>query len=353
MLRALALARRGAGRVSPNPLVGAVVAQEGKILGEGYHLFEKRDHAEVVALRRAGQAARGSDLYVNLEPCCHQGRTPPCSELILKSGIRRVFSGLRDPNPLVSGKGLQWLQAQGVLVHEGLCRQQAEVLNEKFLHFAVTGRPFVLLKLALSLDGRLATRSGDSQWITGSRSRAWSHRLRYEYDAILVGIHTVLHDDPSLDVRWKSRNAITKVVLDSRLRTPPGARLFESDDPVIIFHARGAARSQKEELQKRADLLAVPRREDRLSWKPILEELGRRRASSLLVEGGAQIAASLLKAGLVQKMNLFYGAKIIGSEGLPAVGSLAVQRLEQAIPLRIHRMRRLDSDVMVEAYLPA
>ena len=353
MLRALALARRGAGRVSPNPLVGAIVAREGRILGEGYHLFEKQDHAEVVALRQAGQAAKGADLYVNLEPCGHQGRTPPCSQLILKSGIRRVFAALRDPNPLVSGNGLQQLREQGVLVHEGLCRQQSEVLNEKFLHFAVSRRPFVLLKLALSLDGRLATGCGDSQWITGARSRQLSHRLRYEYDAILVGIHTVLQDDPSLDVRWRRRNSITKVVLDSQLRTPPDARLFDSGGPVIIFHHRDAARSRKAVLRKRADLLAVARQEDGLDWNAILGELGRIGVSSLMVEGGAQVAASLLKAGLAQKLNLFYGPKIIGCEGQPAVGSLPVQRLAQAIPARIHRVRRLDSDVLVEAYLQA
>ena len=351
MLRALALARRGAGRVSPNPLVGAVVAREGRILGEGYHLFEKRDHAEVAALGEAGQAARGADLYVNLEPCCHHGHTPPCSELILRSGIRRVFSALQDPNPLVAGKGSQALQSHGVVVHEGLCRQRAELLNEKFLHFARSGRPFVLLKLALSLDGCIATGTGDSQWISGTRSRSWSHRLRYEYDAVLVGINTVLQDNPSLNVRWHRRNGITKVVLDSQLRTPPNSHLFDSGDPVVVFHAQGADRYRQVSLSKRAELQAVPHDGQLLRWNPILAELGQRQLSSLIVEGGAQVAASVLKSQVVQKLNLFYGPKVIGSEGLPGVGPLDVRHLDQAFCVRINRIRRWDSDFMVEAYL--
>ena len=348
MKRAIALARRGVGRVSPNPLVGAVVVKDGRIVGEGYHLYEKKDHAEVVALESAGRQAAGASLYLNLEPCTHHGRTPPCVDRILEAGVREVFVAVRDPHPLAGEKGTEVLRKQGVCVHEGHCRQKAIRLNEKFFHFIQTGKPFVLLKLALTLDGKIAAGSGESQWITGNKARREAHRLRYEYDAILVGVETVLQDDPSLDVRWRRRNRISKVVLDSRVRTPLQARLFNSSDPVIIFRGRQASKERVEKLSERARLIAVSQRNGRLEWSHLLRKLGQLKITSLLIEGGARVAASALRAGIVQKISFFYGPKIIGGSGRSSIEDLGIEQLARAVKLRAIRLKRLAPDFMVE-----
>jgi diaminohydroxyphosphoribosylaminopyrimidine deaminase/5-amino-6-(5-phosphoribosylamino)uracil reductase len=390
MKRALGLARRGAGRVSPNPLVGAVVCRNGRIIGEGYHLYETRRHAEVVALDHAGSEAAGADLYVNLEPCCHHGRTPPCVDRIVSAGVRRVFVSIRDPNPQVNGKGVALLRQAGVEVIEGLCSQDAAVLNEKFLHFVRTGLPFVLLKLALSLDGRIATSSGDSRWITGPAARRHAHRLRFEYDAMLVGINTVLRDDPSLNVRWRRSKRVLRVILDSRLRTPPTARLFDSGDPVIIFHALDVDDTRAKHLAAKATLARAPVAQPSrlrssenaslpwtasetptpqsggdspwlrapsahlfLDWEFILSRLAEDYVTSLLIEGGGKVAASALRAGVVQKVNFLYAPKIIGAEGAPGVGDLGMACLAQALELDRLKVRLLPPDVLVEAYFRA
>lgn len=351
MRRALALARRGAGRTSPNPLVGAVVVKDGQIAGEGYHVYEKRDHAEALALLRAGPRAAGAGLYVNLEPCCHQGRTSPCVDRIVEAGISEVFVGAGDPNPLVGGKGLQKLREHGIRVHEGPCRPEASRLNEKFFHFMGTGCPFVLLKLALTLDGKIATRTGESQWITGEAARAETHRLRYEYDAVLVGIHTILSDDPLLTVRWKRTKPTTKIILDSLLRTPPTARVFETPDRVVIFHAFQAPEARVRALAAKATLLAVPGQDGMLCWEAILRRLGELSVTSVVVEGGGRVAASALRAGIVQKVNFFYAPRIIGGDGTPGIEPLNVNRLEDALNLHDIKLRPIGNDFLVEGYL--
>lgn len=350
MERALELARQGAGKVSPNPLVGCVIARQGRIVGEGYHLFARRRHAEVVALSEAGGKARGSDLYVTLEPCSHRGRTPACVDRIIAAGVRRIFFSLIDPDPRVSGSGVARLRQAGLEVHEGLGAEAAAQLNEKFLHFARHGTPFVLLKLALSLDGKIATRQGESQWITGPETGQRNQQLRFEYDAILVGISTVLKDDPSLNVRWRRPGSIQKVVLDAGLRTPPSSRLFRSGDPVWIFHGPDAKTTGLESTGAR--LRTVQRIPYGLDWTEILSELGRAGVTSLIVEGGSQVAASALATASVQKVAFFYGAKIIGSEGLAGVGALGISTLTEAISLRRTRVTALGRDLLVEAYLP-
>ncbi len=351
MERAIVLACRGMGRVSPNPLVGAVVVNDGVSVGEGYHIFERRQHAEIVAIGRAGGRARGATLYVNLEPCSHHGRTPPCVDRIVESGLREVFVATLDPNPLGSGKGIRRLREKGVRVDVGLCQQKATHLNEKFFHFVSQRRPFVLLKLALTLDGRIAAPEGDSKWITASRARRYAHRLRYEYDALLVGVHTVLRDDPSLDVRWIRRKPITRVILDSRLRTPPDAKVFQATDPVIIFHGDPISQSRIKPLAEKATLACVGKRENLLDWSEILAYLERAHITGLLIEGGGQVAASALRAGIVQKIAFFYGPKIVGANGIGGIADLGVHRLQQALQLHDLRLRRLSPDFLVEGYL--
>lgn len=352
MQRALSLARRGHGRVSPNPMVGAVVVSEGHVVGAGYHRYAQRSHAEVLALDEAGTAARGADLYVTLEPCCHWGRTPPCAEKIVRSGIRRVFVAVVDPNPEVSGGGIEYLRAQGVEVQVGLCEREATRLNEIFFHFVRTGRPYVLLKLALSLDGRLATATGDSKWITGTESRKLVHRLRFDSDAILIGRQTAVQDDPSLAVRGRSRNSITKVILDSDLKLSPAAKLFESGDPVVIFHRQDVDIERIKALSATATLIQVGERAGRLDWNEILERLAERSITSVMVEGGGEIAGTLLRGGLVDRLYLFYGPAIIGDQGVPGFADLKLSLLSDAPRIEILRLRRLGSDFLVEGRIP-
>ncbi len=351
MKRALHLARRGAGRASPNPMVGAVVVRDGEIVGEGSHVFSKRDHAEAIALHDAGNRARGADLFLNLEPCSHTGRTSPCVERIIRAGIKAVHVATRDPNPRVNGKGVERLEAAGIAVQEGLCEAEATRLNEAFFHLVQTGKPFVTLKLALSLDGRIATSTGSSKWITGDKARRIVHRLRYEHDAILVGIGTVVQDDPSLDVRGRRKNRIVKMVLDSELRTKPGARLFRSGDPVVIFHSDKASETGGGGLSKAAALVGVARGSDGLEWAEILKGTGQRGLNSLLIEGGGTVAASALRAGAVQRMLLFYAPRIIGGDGLPGFGPLGVKSLEKAFRVNLTQIRRLGEDFLLEARL--
>jgi diaminohydroxyphosphoribosylaminopyrimidine deaminase/5-amino-6-(5-phosphoribosylamino)uracil reductase len=351
MRRALRLAARGYGRTNPNPMVGAVVVKSGEIVGEGYHIYAKQDHAEVIALRRAGRRARGADLYVTLEPCSHFGRTPPCVERIESAGIRRVLVAVEDPNPLVQGKGIRHLKDRGIQVEVGLCREEAARLNAAFFHFIVHRRPYVTLKLAMTLDGKIATRTGDSQWITGSRARHLVHRLRYGADAILVGIGTVRRDDPSLDVRWRRKNRITKVILDTGLQCPPGARLFESGDSVILFHRADLPESLGSALVGRAELIPASRGETGLDWREVLDELGRRNVVDLLVEGGARIATSLLASRMANRIDLFYGPMFVGADGLSGVGNLGTTHLTDSLRLADVRVRRLGEDIFVTGVL--
>ena len=351
MRRALRLARRGAGRVSPNPMVGAVVVRDGEIVGEGYHVFSRRHHAEIMALQKAGEQTRGADLYLTLEPCCHTGRTPPCVEAIMRAGVKAVYVATRDPNPRVNGKGIERLEEAGIEVFEGLCESEATRLNEPFFRLVRTGKPFVTLKLALSLDGRIATSTGSSKWITGDKARGVVHRLRYEHDAILVGIGTVAQDDPSLDVRGRRKNRIVKMVLDSELRTDPEARLFQSRDPVVIFHSEKVSKAGVRRLSQAAALVGVGRDSAGLQWQEILQETGRRGLNSLLIEGGGTVAASALRAGAVQRMMLFYAPTIIGGDGLPGFGPLGVESLEKAFRVDLTRIRRLGEDFLLEARL--
>jgi len=351
MKRALRLAARGKGLASPNPMVGAVVVRDGALVGEGYHLYAKRDHAEVLALRQAGDRSRGADLYVSLEPCAHVGRTPACAVAVAEAGIKRVFVAVGDPNPLVAGQGIEYLRRRGVEVEVGLCREAAARLNEAFFHFIQTGRPFVTLKLAMTLDGKIAASGGESKWITGPRSRRRVQKTRFASDAILVGIETLLVDDPSLNVRWKQGKRITKVILDSRLRCPVGARIFDSADPVIIFHGPSTSDEDRRRLQSQATLVEVGTGRAGLEWDAILAELGRRSIAGLLVEGGGRIAASVLGEGRVNRLNLFYASKILGSEGIDGIGPLGNRSLSDAISLSEFSVCRLGPDFLLDARL--
>jgi diaminohydroxyphosphoribosylaminopyrimidine deaminase/5-amino-6-(5-phosphoribosylamino)uracil reductase len=357
MKLALRLAAKGAGWVSPNPMVGAVVVKDGQVVGKGYHRRAGLPHAEVEALRTAGEAARGADLYVTLEPCNHQGRTPPCTQAILASGVRRVIIASRDPNPQVTGGGADFLNEQGMDITMGLLEAEARQLNEAWFHWVQTGRPWVMAKAACSLDGRIATASGESQWLTGEVARAYGHRLRHQVDAILVGVGTVLADNPQLTARLPrglSRDPI-RIVLDSHLRVPLNSKLvqFNSPAPTWVATTRQAPPVTVRALEDcGVQVMVLPADDGRVSLPALLQILGERQVQSVLVEGGAETLGAFFDQRLVHQFNFFYAPKILGGLKAPAiVGGQGVAHLGEAHIARNLSIHRLGVDLLVSGYL--
>jgi diaminohydroxyphosphoribosylaminopyrimidine deaminase/5-amino-6-(5-phosphoribosylamino)uracil reductase len=354
MRRALELAARGRGQVSPSPLVGCVVvADGGEIVGEGFYLYERLKHAETLALEEAGEKASGATAYVSLEPHAHQGRTPPCTDALIRARITRVVAPVEDPNPKVSGQGFAHLRAAGLTVDTGLLAREAERLNEKYFHFIRRGRPFVHLKLACSLDGRIATRTGDSRWITGEEARSRVHLLRHEYDAILIGSGTAIADDPLLTDRsgHPRRLPLARIVLDPSLRLSADSRLAQTarDAPVIVFTSEGADASRLETLAARG--VEVIREGDGRNPDYVLGELARRSIQSVMVEGGANVAGAFLDSGLVDKVSFFIAPLIIGGRDAPlAVGGTGAQRMADATRLRDVEFKQHGPDMEVTGY---
>ena len=344
--------RRGLGRTSPNPPVGAVIVRGGTIVGRGYHHRAGLPHAEVEALRAAGPRARGATLYVTLEPCAHHGRTPPCTEAILAAGLRRVVVGVRDPNPTVPGDGLGRLRAAGVAVTHGVEAAACEELIAAFRKHVTTGLPWVTLKLAATLDGRIATNTGDSQWITGAVSRRFVHRLRAEHDAILVGAETVIHDDPELTCRVRGGRNPLRIVLDGRARIPPTARVVTTCGvvPTLVVAGRDAPASRIHRLERAGvEVVRLPASTGRIAFRRVLRALGRRGLCSVLVEGGATVAAAAIAAGGVDRLLAFYAPTLIGADGRPMLGALGVRSLRQAPRLGPLQVRRMAGDILVTA----
>jgi len=354
MRRALDLAARGRGLTSPNPLVGCIIVDEhGVVVGEGFHLYAQVKHAETIALEQAGERARGATCYVSLEPCAHYGRTPPCTDALIRAGIRRVVAPIVDPNPLVAGRGFAQLQAAGIDVEVGLMAREAERLNEHYLHYMRMRRPFVHLKLACSLDGKIATRSGDARWITGEGARARVHELRHVHDAILIGAGTALADDPLLTDRsgLERHRPLVRVVLDEELRLDARSKLAQTARavPVIVFARTCADSARRRELEERGVEVVL----GDTSPLAVLEELGRRKLQSVLIEGGSNVAGQFLNAGLVNKATFFIAPIIIGAEGLSAVGNLHAERVMDAIRLHDVAIERHGEDIEVTGYLKA
>ena len=354
MGRALELAAKGIGLVSPGPLVGCVIASsEGEVVGEGFYIYEQLKHAETYALEQAGARAKGATAYVSLEPHAHHGRTPPCSDALIKAGIVRVVAPIEDPNPKVLGKGFAHLRSAGLEVSVGLLSREAERLNEKYLHFMRTGRPFVHLKLASSLDGKIATRTGDSRWITGAESRARVQELRHEYDAILIGAGTAQADDPMLTDRSqkKRRKPLVRVVLDENLTISADSKLVQTADeaPLLIFAGNSVPASKSDSLARGVEVVRDAANGRDLAM--VLAELGRREIQSVLVEGGANVAGKFLDAGLVNKVSFFIAPKIIGGSDAPAaVGGLGVEKLTEGIELQDVEVTQRGQDVEFTGY---
>ena len=352
----LELAAQGRGWTSPNPLVGCVIVRDGRIVGRGYHTRSGEAHAEIEALRDAGDAARGATLYVNLEPCCHFGKTPPCTNAILKAGIVSVVIGSIDPNPLVQGKGAAELQSNGLALESGILEGDCKKLNETYWKFVSTRKPFVVLKVASSLDGKLATRAGESRWISNEASRAYVHELRHAYDGIMVGIGTVLADDPRLTARLPDGNGRDplRIVVDSRLRTPPDAAMLAQDSEArTLIAATSVHAGRRRALEERgAQVVELPADDHgHVDLRALMTDLGQRGVTSILLEGGATLHAGALKAGIVDKVCIFLAPILIGGEDAPGtIGSLEIDALADAVRLEGSSMRRFNQDLLIEAY---
>ena len=322
MKRALDLAQRGLALAHPNPIVGAVLVKNGRVVGEGFHIYDRRDHAEIVALKKAGKEARGATLYVNLEPCCTTGRTGPCTKAIIAAGIKNVYAPMKDPNPAVAGRGFAALKRSGIKVHlvESL-RQEAEAANEGFAEWIRTGLPFVTLKTALTLDGLIASRAGTTTWLTSASSLELVQRLRHQADALLTGIGTVLADDPRMSDRTglPRRRRLLRAIVDSRLRMPLHSKLVKSAQGDVIVFTTRASNSPKARALVRAgvEVVRVPSYNGHVDLHAVIRELGRRDILNVLLEAGAELNGAALQAGIVDKMILFYAPKIMGTGGVP------------------------------------
>jgi len=355
MRRALGLALKARGRTSPNPLVGAVVVRRGKVVGEGYHSCAGQPHAEIEALRKAGGNARSADLYVNLEPCCHFGRTPPCTEAIIQAGIKRVFVGMKDPNKQVCGKGSRALKAQGIIIVPDVLKEECQKINEPFIKVMKTGMPFVILKTAMSLDGKIATRSGDSRWISGKSARNHVHKIRNQVDAILVGTETVLKDNPRLTCRLETGNVKhpARIILDRRNRIPLTANVFKNSRSQKVVYVAGpdiSPRRRKALEGKKVEILNGKLLKNGFHIAHLLKELANRGMNSILIEGGAELNASAFKANVVDQVVAFICPILIGGVRAPGfLGGRGAMKVDGAINLKNIAVTKIGEDLMVEA----
>jgi len=356
MERALALASRGRGRTSPNPMVGAVLVRNHTIIGEGFHAARGSDHAEVIALKAAGASATGATCCVTLEPCAHYGRTPPCADALIRAGVARVVAATYDPNPAVAGHGMRTLREAGIPVEVGLLEEEAVRLNEAYFKYIRTREPLVILKAAMSLDGKLATRTGDSQWITGEQTRRRVHELRNVVDAVVVGIGTVLRDDPMLTTRLggqEGRDPL-RVIVDSRGRLPVTARLLRSGSrPVLVATSPRISRARLRTLEEcGAEVTVLPPGEGGVSLPDLLRELGRREITSVMIEGGGRLATSALEAGIVDKLMLMLAPVLVGGKRAPMLlQGEGVEKFADALRVRHLTVERIGDDCVLEGYL--
>ncbi len=355
MARALELAREAEGRTSPGASVGAVVVRDGRIVGEGRYEGVGSPHAEVAALRAAGEAARGATLYVTLEPCCHHGRTPPCTDAVIAAGIAEVHCSHIDPDPRVSGRGMAQLEAARIRVVADEGEAEARRINEAYLKHRTSGRPFVIAKFAASLDGKIAATSGDSRWVSGPEARAWSHDLRTRIDAIAVGVNTVLVDDPQLTARPKDRLAERqplRVVVDSQGHTPADAKVLGCGAKTLVATTEASSKNWRREMEQAgAQVIVLPDQSGRVSLPALLDHLGRADALSLLVEGGGVLLGSFFDQRLVDKVHAVIAPMIIGGATAPAaVAGAGAARMADALRLRDVTVERLGEDVLVTGY---
>ncbi len=359
MKKAINLAKYGKGRVSPNPLVGALVIKNNEIIGRGYHHKAGEPHAEVLALKEAGSTAKGATLVVNLEPCCHYAKTPPCTKVIIESGIIKVVSGMEDPNPLVSGKGFAELRNAGIEVKTDVLKKQCTKLNEVFIKYITSKKPFVTLKGAISLDGKVSSATGESKWISNEKSRKITHKLRSLHDAILVGVDTIIKDNPQLTCRLdkNSKNPI-RIILDSTLRIPLSSQVIQlsrkSSSPTIIVTTEQSTPDKIKIMEKEGVQVLVTRSNSdlQIDLNNLLMILGEQNITSILIEGGPTVNASFLQAGIVDKLILFIAPILIGGKTTPSlIGGTGIKKLADAINLTDFTIRKIDNNFLFEGYI--
>ncbi|MCM8778256.1 MAG: bifunctional diaminohydroxyphosphoribosylaminopyrimidine deaminase/5-amino-6-(5-phosphoribosylamino)uracil reductase RibD [Candidatus Omnitrophica bacterium] len=351
---ALKLAQKAKGFTNPNPLVGCVIVREGKIVGRGFHKRAGLAHAEIEAIEQAGEKTRGASLYVNLEPCSHYGRTPPCTKAIIKAGIKKVYASILDPNPLNNGRGVKELRKKGIEVELGILEEEAKKLNEVFLKYITQKIPFVTVKVAQSLDGKIATRTGESRWITSEKARDLVKELRNEVDAVMVGVNTVIKDNPLLNPKILKSKTYYKIILDSKLRIPLKAKMFsdESVGRIIIATTKYASKKKMEKLKGKAEVLVVRDKNRKVDLNALMRELGKREISHILIEGGGETIASALEEKLVDKIYFFISPKLIGGrETITSVEGRGIARLREAYLLKNIEIRRIGEDILIGGYL--
>jgi len=347
--RTLRLAAKAQGMTSPNPMVGAVLIKNGRILSEDFHRKAGTPHAEALAIAKAGDKARGSTLYVSLEPCCHtEKRTPPCTKAIISAGIKEVVIAMKDPNPHVAGMGIAELQRAGIEVRSGILEDRAQRLNEAYIKYITTGKPFVILKIAMTLDGKIATPEGQSKWITGEKARRLVHRLRSSVDAVLTAIGSVKADDPQLTARFPHSKNPARIVIDPNLEIPLNANVLKIPPETIIV-TRNAG--DKADHLEKSGVIILPFKE-KLDLQRLMEHLGKRHITSVLIEGGSSLNAHALEDGIVDKVMLFIAPKIIGGkDSYPAVGGKTFRKLEEAYRLKDISLRKIGDDFLIEGYV--
>jgi diaminohydroxyphosphoribosylaminopyrimidine deaminase/5-amino-6-(5-phosphoribosylamino)uracil reductase len=361
MQMALDLAKKGEGFTSPNPMVGAVIVKDGEVVGRGYHKAPGEAHAEVDAIDNAGSLAQDATLYVTLEPCNHTGRTPPCTEKIIGAGIRHVVAAMEDPNPDVKGGGLEYLKNRGIKTTVGICEDHAKRLNEFFIKYARIKRPFTIIKCAATLDGRIATKSGDSRWVTGEAAREFVHCLRHAVDAIMVGINTVEKDNPSLTTRLANRPKDfksldpTRIILDTHLQISEKAKLLRlhSDSDTILVTGPLVSSDKKARIEKTgARIIESPLKDGMIDIDRLMDRLGSLGITSLLIEGGSRVVASALSAGIVEKVIFFFAPKILGGDdGIPICKGPGADVMDRCIQVKDINVRRFGDDIMIQGYI--
>src|SRR4030042_3925078 len=359
MKRALDLAARSLNQTSPNPRVGAVMVKGGNIISEDFHRQPGPPHAEALVIAKAGEKSKGSLLYVNLEPCCHtEKRTPPCTRAIIRAGIREVVIGMMDPNPKVSGKGIVELQKAGVKVRSGILEEKAKKLNEAYIKYITTGTPFVILKIAMTLDGKIATPEGQSKWITSDKARHVVHQLRRSVDAILTAIGTVKADDPELTARIRGGKSPQRIIIDPNLEIPLDAKVLQLPPQTVLIARKSVVSSQQSVVAEKKKALSdkgihiIEYDGDKVHLQWLMKKLGEKEITSLLIEGGSSLNAYALESGIVDKAMFFMAPKIIGgSKSFPAVGGRTFRRLEEAHLLRDVRVKRVGEDILIEGYI--
>ena len=354
MRLAMNLALKASNKTSPNPMVGAVIVKNGRIVGRGYHQKAGSPHAEIIALEEAGKKAVDATLYLTLEPCTHFGKTPPCVDRIIKSRVRKVIVGMLDPNPVNNGKGIQILKQHKIDSQVGVLEEELKKINEVFIKYITQKMPFITVKVAQSLDGKIATKNGDSKWITTDRSRAFAHRLRQNYDAIMVGVNTVLRDNPKLDALFLKKT-FTKIIVDSQLSIPQNADIFSKAGPVIIATLKtkpGQETENREILAKQATILEVKEKNGQVNLKDMMKKLAQLKIANILVEGGGTLIGSLFDDGLVDKMLIFISPKIIGGKEAPSsVMGKGISRIERARKLKDVQLKHIGEDFLIEGYV--